>query len=442
MNFKITNVNYAATIVELKEFVPIPGKDKIQGALIFGNHVIVSKDLKLGDLGIYFPVECKINPEFLKANNLFKTGDLNADPKLKGFFERSCRVKALKLAGVKSEGFWIPIKSIASFFKPEDFKSGDEFNFIDDREICTKYVIKFNNPVPTSKSDKRKKRLKRFNQVIENQFNFHIDTSMLNKNIHKLKPTDIISITNKLHGTSAIFCDVLVKRKLSIFERVLKWFGVRIETSQYGNIYSSRGVIKNQYLNTDKQQNHFYNEDIWGTVNNKLKDTIPKSFTIYGEIVGYLSTGAMIQKGYHYSCEASTHKFYVYRITNTNADGLVIELSWQQLKEFCNKYNLTIVPEFYYGVAKDLFPDIPINETWNSEFLKRLSMSFNMNDSMCELNNKEVPAEGLVLRIDNLFNFDAYKLKNFAFKAWESKQLDDENTIDIEAQEAEDNEIY
>lgn len=440
MKYTITNANYSANVVKLEAFVPIPNKDKIQGTLIFSNHVIVSKDCNFGDVGIFFPVGSKINFEFLKANNLLKDSELNTDIKQKGFFEKSGRVKALRLGGVKSEGFWIPIKSISNFFKPEDFKVGDEFNSIDGIDICSKYIIEKQVQEPRTSNEKKKAKLKRFNQIIDNQFNFHIDTPLLNKNVHVLKPDDIISITNKLHGTSAIFCNVMVNRKLSAFEKILNWFKVNIVKSQYGNIYSSRSVIKNHYLTEDKNVNHFYDEDIWGAVNNKIKSQIPKAFTVYGEIVGYTSTGSMIQKGYHYGCDVNTHKFYVYRVTITNPDGLVVDLSWGEIKDFCLKYGFTHVPEFYYGYAKDCFKDIVVDENWNVEFLKRLSLSYNMNDSMCVLNDGKVPAEGLVLRIDNLFRFSALKLKNFAFKLRESKELDD-GIIDLETQESQGSEL-
>ena len=429
MNLKVTNENYCASIVELKEFITLEGKDKIQGTLIFNNHIIIQKDLKLGDVGIFFPVESKINAEFLKNNNLFKDKELNKDTNIKGFFEQNCRVKCLKLSGFKSEGFFIPLKSIDYLHNSSEFKVGDEFNEIDDTIICTKYIIRTQKH-QTSSIKKPKKHIRKFNKVIENQFNFHIDTPLLNKNIWRLNPNDTISITSKLHGTSAIFSNTLTNRKLNIIERLLKKLSLKIQTTNYDNLYASRTIIKNKYLNENKQQS-YYEENIWEIVNKEIQEHIPTSFTIYGEIVGYLSTNTMIQKGYHYGCKEGCHKLYVYRITTTNSMGIVTELSWHQIKQFCLKHDLSHVPEFYYGLAKDCF-DIIVDDNWNTNFIKKLSMSFCMNDSMCEMNNKEVPSEGVVLRVDNLFSFDAYKLKNFAFKAMETAQLD-KGIIDIES---------
>jgi hypothetical protein len=55
---------------------------------------------------------------------------------------------------------------------------------------------------------------------------------------------------------------------------------------------------------------------------------------------------------------------------------------------------------------------IKTDENWNIEFLKRLQNSYNMNDSKCELCNKEVPAEGLVVRIENLYKRGVQMTKN------------------------------
>ena len=434
MKLEVQNVNYCATIVSLSEFIPIPNKDKIQSTLIFSNNVVVSTEAKKGDIGIYFPVECKINPEFLKMNNIFKDSELNSDKELKGFFEVNCRVKALRLGGIKSEGFFIPLNSIKYFCDINNLKIGDEFNSIDGIEICTKYTIVEKKQSSNSKGNNdRIGKTKRFVRLIENQFNFHINTPLLQKNIHCIKPNSVISITNKLHGTSAIFSNVLINKKLTFFEKVLKFLKFNVVSTEYSDIYSSRTVIKNKYIN-ENVSTGFYDEDLWGVVNNEIKSKIPKSYTIYGEIVGYTSSGKCIQKGYHYGCEPKKHKLYVYRVTITNVDGLITELGWSQLKDFCSRYGFDLVPEFYFGYAKCCFNDIQVNDNWSEEFIKRLSISFNMNDAKCELNNKEVPAEGLVIRVENAFKFDAYKHKNFAFKSLETKQFD-AGVVDMESLE-------
>jgi len=55
---------------------------------------------------------------------------------------------------------------------------------------------------------------------------------------------------------------------------------------------------------------------------------------------------------------------------------------------------------------------------------------------MCVFNNNEVPAEGVVVRIDRLDECDSFKLKSFLFLMDETKK-NDAGVIDMETQEAE-----
>jgi hypothetical protein len=57
-------------------------------------------------------------------------------------------------------------------------------------------------------------------------------------------------------------------------------------------------------------------------------------------------------------------------------------------------------------------------------------------EKMCPHNRKEVPNEGVVVRIDRLEEAEAYKLKSFLFLEWETKQLD-RGEVDLETQESE-----
>ena len=47
---KPKNDNYCANIVEIKSVHPLEKCDNIQGTVIFGNQVIIGKDVKPGDM--------------------------------------------------------------------------------------------------------------------------------------------------------------------------------------------------------------------------------------------------------------------------------------------------------------------------------------------------------------------------------------------------------
>jgi hypothetical protein len=244
-----------------------------------------------------------------------------------------------------------------------------------------------------------------------------------------------------------VVAKVLVKRPLSLVERLLKRLGVSVKENEYGLTYSSRRVIKAvNGVEKNGTVNHYYTEDIWGVVAKEVADKIPNGFSLYGEIVGFTPSGEAIQSGYHYGCEKGQHKFLVYRVTLTTIDGLTVELSWPQLKEFCTKYGLEHVTELYYGLAVDvhfndgsrldderdtLFGD-EFNEKFQADFLEMLESEL-VSDMDCFFNPGE-PAEGIVLRIDRLNEAESYKLKNFRFLEKESKDLD-KGVLDTETAE-------
>jgi hypothetical protein len=232
------NQNYCATIVKIENIIPLEGCDNICATTIFGNNVIVSKYVRIGDMGVFFPVECSIKEIFLKANNLYRDKELNVDKEKSGFFELNGRVRCMKLRGFKSEGFWIPLDGLEAcidsfILKNYDFNNiyiGQEFDHIDGQMICEKYVVKSKNQgAQNSKKDKANQKIKRFKRLIEEQFRFHIDTPQLAKNTHNIYPDSLISISAKLHGTSFVASNILCNRKLTWLERLFvklrRWAG-------------------------------------------------------------------------------------------------------------------------------------------------------------------------------------------------------------------------
>jgi hypothetical protein len=102
---KPINNNYCATVVEIKNIIPIDNCDNVVHTNIFGNSIIVSKDVKIGDIGLFFPLETKLSNDFLKCNNLYRKLELNIDQTKKGYFEENGRIRCVKFRGNKSEGF-------------------------------------------------------------------------------------------------------------------------------------------------------------------------------------------------------------------------------------------------------------------------------------------------------------------------------------------------
>jgi len=217
---------------------------------------------------------------------------------------------------------------------------------------------------------------------------------------------------------------------LSFMERMLKRLGFSILETEYDYVYASRKVIKNKDM-VDKEHNSFYDSDIWGTAKDELKEMIPKGYTFYSEIVGYLPSGSPIQGGYDYGCNVGEHSVYVYRITVTNEDGVVHDLSTSEIRELSERLGFSYVHHFYSGKAKNLFPELDLENHWHEEFLKKLEETYcEKNCFMCK---NVAPEEGIVLRRESGVQFEAYKLKSWRFMEKETEMLD-KGESDIESE--------
>jgi hypothetical protein len=212
--------------------------------------------------------------------------------------------------------------------------------------------------------------------------------------------------------------------------------------TEYYNVYSSRTVIKNQYIN--KQVNSgFYSVDVWGEYNELLKGKIPQNITIYGEIVGYLTDSSkMIQKGYDYGCKVGCNKLMIYRVNEKLEDGTHREYEIDEVIDFIN--NLVVnFPEIsdrimpytllYHGKFADLYPNIDVANHWNENVLEAMKndkqmLGMELDEVLCD---NKVPREGVCIRIANDPVKECFKLKCAKFLMKESASID-KGEVDIE----------
>lgn len=427
---KPINSNYAAIIAKIDNTITLDNCDNVHAAIVLGNHIIVGKDVQKGDIGIYFPLECALSREYMYHNNLYNTSSKNIDPTKKAYFADNGRVRAQNFRGHKSEGLFMPLESVL-FTKLDvsEFKIGDEFDTLNNFPICSKYIRVGRSGKPLN-NDTKKTTIK--NNIIENQFRFHNDTSQFYKHTDKITPQSLIQITYKMHGTSGISSYILCKKKVNWFERLLKKCGIPIIDQEYDYIYSSRRVIKSNH----KNPSHYYGEDIWGHANKELMPFLKEGMTFYYEIVGRLIDGKEIQKDYDYGYGDLGNDFgiYIYRITQTSPKGDVYEFSGKQVQLFCKKNGLNAVPEMFYGYAGQLLSeesyggDAALTD-WQADFLETVKQHF--NDKPCYMCTKKVPEEGVVIRVEDNIDLEVYKQKSYQFYEYESKNLDKE-VVDIE----------
>ncbi len=435
--------NNKCFVASLGNIRKIEGADRIVLAdvLLKGmpiTQVVVGTDTQEGSKVVYFDSNLCVSDQIIKDY-----------PDIGKYLSKHNRVKCIKLRGCISNGLVVDVIKFRPYFNNDKeydkfvCSEGKEFTAINDFEVCHKYV-----PPPPRNSHGNsdgKRRKNEPSRLIDGIFHFHTDTSQLLRNVHKIKPNDVISISRKVHGSSGIASNSLVKRKLSWIEKLMKRIGVKVNTMCYDYLYASRSVVKNS------RQNCIINEnDIWVKAGKeKFLGKLHKGETVYYEIVGYLPSGAMVQKGYNYGCNVGEYKVAVYRITFTNEDGNVFEYGWQAMKDRCKEIGVDTVEEYYYGRATDKFDDIKIStedveaymknqeeaatETvldrhtkaiqyvWAKEFVQRLKKEY--LEKKCEDCINNPPDEGIVVRIEGI-HIEAYKLKSELFTLRESANRD------------------
>lgn len=244
--FKIEsgNINYLAKIVSLNNLRKHSNADRLQCVSIDGNNVITDLSAKDGDIYVFFPLECAINKDFLSWSNSFEDKDMNADKEQKGFFNKHGRVRAIRLRGERSEGYIVPAQKLFDWLGVNiEISSfiGTEFDTYGDILICEKYIPKKKVSQGQNKSNKK---LKRESKIISGQFRLSEDTAHFKKNLDKFSPEDIITVSYKMHGCNTSLGKVLCKRKLSVVDKIAKFFGAKVEESVYDLVYASRRVIK------------------------------------------------------------------------------------------------------------------------------------------------------------------------------------------------------
>ena len=510
------NINYLAIVSKITNVTPIPNSDKLSTTVVNGYNIIVQNTTKIGDIVVFFPQECCICEQFLKANNVYSISDYELNENAQevkelidasmnetdtnkaeelmleaksrvGFFNKYGRVTMLKLRGVYSCGFIMPIASMEKAF-PELIGTnweelvGTEFNLVNETLFTWKYIPRVKERGPKNPNGSRRHRrlqrkMTRFDKIIPEMFARHYETEQIEKSIRDIKPDDVITVTVKLHGTSGIFANILCKRKLSLWEKIKKFFGCKVVEIEYDNVYSSRNVIKNQYINQNVTDG-YYGKDQWEPVNTMLKPHLEEGMTVYGEIVGYVEgTSKPIQTNHDYGCQVGEWKFLPYRITTLDETGKKREWNVMEVDEWTRNLvkehpeysrNIIFFEMLYHGKFKDLYPELDVeSETWYDDMLSNMKVEkkwlMEEKEPLCHrlddaiLNKRaelekykkgsaiykkvkkeldtliesEAPREGVVIRIDNDIMPRAWKLKTN--KHYElSKKAHDKGEIDME----------
>lgn len=415
--------NYAAQVVRIPEPIKAQNSDRLYVVNVLGYSIIVDESWKdkTGDLAVFFPAEAQIAEQLAWYANLNSDASKNMDTEEKGYLGKNRRVRAIKLRGNISSALLLPLYVVGSFSgtSPEEFFEGDAFDTINGLEICRKYEL----PVKAANLSAGQKKIKAaFKRVDEKVFPMHIDTDHWLRNEYQVQDDDVLIVTQKLHGSSVRFGNVPVKVKHTWLEKLAAKLGVRVRETEFDKVGGSRKVIKDP---NNPDQAHFYGTDIWTETLKTYGDVLPKNVIVYGELVGFTPDGAPIQKGYTYEANPRDMYLYVYRVSVVTEEGGLYDLSWDQVRLFCDTRGLYYTPELWRGFKKDFnLAAFDEKNFWKED------VSFGTHpfypDTPVELSAGGTGKdEGIVIRVDRGDTVPAlFKYKFASFLAHETEDLD------------------
>lgn len=267
------SVSYIARINEIKE---IPGADNIEQGVIGGWNCIIKKgEYKVDDLVVVATTDAVIPV------------DLSDKLGVTNYLRKGNRVRTVKLRGVYSECLIIPITYIQGNKRVEG---------TDCMELLE--IFKYEPPVKQIQLGSGKKIKYRDNP------NFHVYYKFPNlKNVKGMfTEEDVVEVTRKIHGTNARY-GIIKKNKLSLWDKVKKFFGLADKWVDYEFVYGSHNVEKGSdsqgFYSTDVWRNVIDKYDIknklWSFVNEMELSDLNSGIVLYGEIYG-----PGIQKNYDY----------------------------------------------------------------------------------------------------------------------------------------------
>lgn len=430
-------MSYNAYITRLKNVRKHTNADRLQVGECFGNYVIVSMETQDNELGIYFPTDGRLGVEYCEANNLLRKKDAEGN-NIGGYLEPDRRhVSTLKLRGEKSDGLFMPLKSLDKFCDTSKLKEGDTIDILNKVVICEKYIpiIKDRRQSNPSNKVKGKKKVETESFPL---FQEHIDTSQLAYNTHQFKEGDLCYITLKMHGTSQRTSYTIKEEKKIIpswLYLILNKIGFKSKIKKTWELVTgTRRVVLKSYRGGFYGSNSFREQ--W---HNFFDGKLRKGETVYYEVVGYTNGSGTImpecsnkktndkefikQYGettrFTYGCEEGSNDIAIYRMTMTNEDGDVVEYPTELVKLRSEQMGAKFVPVF----EKFIFTTI-------EDLMERVNKYVDGMDPV----GKNHIREGIVVRIDNKEKFTAYKHKNFFFKLLEGI-IKADDVLDIEEAE-------
>ncbi len=438
------DINHCGYIVKVKDLRPHSNADRLQIATFFGNDTCVSLDVKVGDIGIYFPTGLQLDADFCDVNHLCRknqkgendTGYLDADKR---------NVGTIRLRGEPSDGTYLPLSCLSSFGDVNTLKVGDLVSEFNGHPICQKYIPRTNKQNKTNGSNVSKTR--KHKDPIAPLFSQHIDTQQLQYNLNAFKPGDLIEITRKLHGTSARvgYLPVLKGYKRTLWDKITHKWGKPIY--EYDYVDGTRRTLISNY------DGGFYGSNEFRKVaHDAVVGKLHRGETCYGELVGFVNASTPImgtvsnkktgdkefikQYGetttFSYGCDPAEKNgpmtdFYVYRMTLTTEEGYTVEYSPEYTRYRCEQMGVKFVPVEWRGYIPEHPADDEDDTISAGEWVLHKAEQYYDGPEPIDVRHVR---EGVVVRLVDKPSFTAYKIKNMSFKYLENIAVLDVNPLD------------
>lgn len=322
----MSDITFKAPYTKVLNIEPHPNAHSLDIATVYDFKVVVRKgQYSIGDEIIFVPVD-SILPSWLEEK-LF-----GPDSKIK---LNKSRVRQIRIRGFASQGMLI---------NPLEIDYTDRLRGLDNiPEVDLAEVLGIEKYQPPTRLSTPASAIKR-DKSLENKY-FHKYTKFPNIKWYPevFKPDEIVSITEKLHGSN-FRAGWVPNYPKNIWERMLKFLKL---LPSYEYVYGSHNV----QLQEKPGHKTFYDENIYERISNQydLKNKLLPGEVIYGEIIG-----PGIQKNYTYGIPEGELKLVLFDLKTQTTDSSVY-VDVDHFQTWCSQRGFEKCPEIYRGLYnKDL----------------------------------------------------------------------------------------
>lgn len=449
-------MSYNAYVCRIKNLRKHNNADRLMLGECFGNTVCVDTSYEVDELGIYFPTDGQVSPEFAEINNLLRKKDENGKS-IGGYMDpMKHNITTIRLRGEKSDGLFLHLNCVSyTGVLLNELTEGFAFTTLNGHEICKKYIpMRQNRQGHVSEGNHVRKK----KAPIAPLFIEHADTEQLAYNLDAFKPNDLIEITLKMHGTSQRtgYLPMFKGYKRTLLDRIMRRDGTPIY--EYGYVSGTRRTVLNDW------EGGFYGSNMFRKKHaDFFEGKLHKGEEVYYEVVGFTDEGMPIMSSasnrklndkdflkkygetttFSYGCSCTGYytygdgsydvlpksDFYVYRMTMTNEDGDVVEYTPDFMRYRCEQMGCKCIPMLWKGFIPE-HPGATYDDTITAgEWIKNIAEQY--YDGPDPIGKTHV-REGVVIRILNRPKFCAYKHKNFAFKVLSGVAIADAENSGVE----------